>query len=197
VAAVGELLVQSHVPGHLLLLPALPVALSEAGHVRGLRARGDIDVALAWRDGTATAVMLRFLSPHPWITGNISERADQPGFFEVAAGDLPDNREGGRATMRVATPNALRLVASRRPNTTSWVDGGDGCARYVMGGGAPSGDVRNANSHWTHNSHVGLLRVLSFPCDVSLCSSTAKPTTCERQLASLVALHSSRAIENE
>lgn len=189
-AAVGELLVQSHVPGHLLLLPALPAALSEAGHARGLRARGDIEVALAWREAAASAAVLRFLSPHPWITGNVSERADQPGFFEAAGGDEFDS-SGGRASMRVAAPNALRLVVSRRTNATSWADGGDGCARY-MSDGALSGGARMANSHWTRNSHVGVLRIMSFPCDVSLCSAAMKPAACERQLATLLSVHGGR-----
>jgi alpha-L-fucosidase 2 len=40
VAAVTELIVQSHLPGYILLLPALPLELSEQGAVKGIRARG-------------------------------------------------------------------------------------------------------------------------------------------------------------
>ena len=49
VAAVAEALVQSHVPGHVVLLPALPGPMAAVGGaVRGLRARGDVDVSVAW-----------------------------------------------------------------------------------------------------------------------------------------------------
>jgi alpha-L-fucosidase 2 len=40
VAAVSELLVQSHISGYIFLLPALPLELSEQGMVKGIRARG-------------------------------------------------------------------------------------------------------------------------------------------------------------
>ena len=40
VSAVSEMLIQSHIPGYILLLPALPTAMIEFGSAKGLRARG-------------------------------------------------------------------------------------------------------------------------------------------------------------
>ena len=56
-AAVAEMLLQSHA-GEISFLPALPKAWA-TGSIRGLRARGAIEVDLSWQDGKALAVALR------------------------------------------------------------------------------------------------------------------------------------------
>ncbi len=56
-AAVAELLLQSH-SGEIALLPALPKAWA-SGSIRGLRARGALDVDLSWINGRATEARLR------------------------------------------------------------------------------------------------------------------------------------------
>ncbi|MCC6405645.1 MAG: glycoside hydrolase N-terminal domain-containing protein [Planctomycetes bacterium] len=60
-AAVAEMLVQSH-GAELAVLPALPKAWKD-GRVRGLRARGNLGVDLAWKDGKLTELVLH--SPTP------------------------------------------------------------------------------------------------------------------------------------
>lgn len=58
VGALLEVLVQSHRPGVLELLPALPTGL-DAGLVRGLIARPGIEVDLQWHRGRPTRITLR------------------------------------------------------------------------------------------------------------------------------------------
>jgi alpha-L-fucosidase 2 len=66
-SAIAEMLLQSH-SGVIALLPALPSAWPE-GHFRGLRARGGVDVDVAWKDGRATSAALR-----PGVAGEFKLR---------------------------------------------------------------------------------------------------------------------------
>lgn len=56
-AGMAEMLLQSHA-GEIGLLPALPKAWPE-GSIKGLRARGAVEVDITWKDGRATEVRLR------------------------------------------------------------------------------------------------------------------------------------------
>ena len=87
-AAIAEMLMQSHT-GVIDLLPALPAAWP-AGEVRGLRARGAVEVSLRWTGGKAAAATLR---------------PDHDGDFRLR---LP---AGGRVSHALAGSAALPLLA--------------------------------------------------------------------------------------
>jgi alpha-L-fucosidase 2 len=78
-AAVAEMLLQSHT-GVIELLPALPAAWSE-GEVKGLRARGAVQVDLRWANGKAVAATMR-----PDFAGEVSLRAPQGQRIESVVG---------------------------------------------------------------------------------------------------------------
>ena len=102
-AAIGEMLLQSH-DGTIRLLPALPHAWPE-GHVRGLRARGGVEVDIAWNGGIATSAMLR-----PAIDDEVRLRA--PKGQEVAEIGAAPFRPDGNGNVIV------KLTAGREYKVT-------------------------------------------------------------------------------
>ena len=46
VAAICEMLLQSHIPGYISLLPALPIGMSEQGSISNLKAKGNLFIFL-------------------------------------------------------------------------------------------------------------------------------------------------------
>lgn len=93
-AAVVEMCVQSHVPGYISLLPAIPPSwVSSGGYVRGLKARGRVQVSIGWQpdrnsasvsssssSGPAHLLLDRLLvvveKPHPWYAPSVVNSAD-------------------------------------------------------------------------------------------------------------------------
>jgi alpha-L-fucosidase 2 len=73
-AAVAEMLLQSHLD-EIHILPALPKAWA-TGSVKGLRARGGVEVDIDWTDGKAKKVVLR-----PRFSGKLQLRAPEGQSF--------------------------------------------------------------------------------------------------------------------
>jgi alpha-L-fucosidase 2 len=108
-AAIAEMLLQSHA-GEIHLLPALPPQWP-TGSVRGLRARGNIEIDIAWSAGKAISAELR-----PSKTGPVSLRAPRNQRIKaVLAGTSPFSlspRPDGSIEARLLAGRKYRLEFS-------------------------------------------------------------------------------------
>jgi len=90
-AGVCEMLLQSHA-GVIHLLPALPDAWS-TGSVRGIRARGGLEIDLAWKDGRATSAVLRAtVDGRHTLRAPKGQEIDGPATIELKAGETRNVR---------------------------------------------------------------------------------------------------------
>jgi alpha-L-fucosidase 2 len=104
-AAIAEMLLQSH-NGSVDLLPALPAAWPQ-GSVRGLRARGGVEVDLSWADGRASSCALRATR-----TTNITLRPPQGqriAAVRSGAKALPAKADADGSVALVLAPGTYRV----------------------------------------------------------------------------------------
>jgi len=84
-AGVCEMLLQSHA-GVIHFLPALPDAWSD-GSVRGIRARGGLEVDIEWQNGRATTATLKATADGKHVLrAPEGQQIDGPGTVELKAG---------------------------------------------------------------------------------------------------------------
>lgn len=108
-AAVVEMLLQSY-HGELHLLPALPAAWPE-GSVSGLRARGGVTVAMAWRGGGLVEATLQARIAGPCTVLHAPEHWR---VADVAGREVPVTRHGHRITFHLGPGEPRRLRTSPR-----------------------------------------------------------------------------------
>lgn len=104
-AAIAEMLLQSHAEA-VQFLPALP-SLWPDGEVKGLRARGNLEVDLRWQRGQAQSAVLRAGSG-----GRFTLRAPMGQKIERVTGenDLPLERAGDGSVRCILQPRAVYRV---------------------------------------------------------------------------------------
>ena len=108
-AAVPEMLLQSHA-GEIALLPALPKAWP-TGSVKGLRARGGMEVDMDWQDGRAVKAVLRATLDRRLA---LRPPVGQPIAAMTIAGAPAVTKEGGDGTVAVVLKAGQTCAVSFR-----------------------------------------------------------------------------------
>ena len=188
VSALCEMLVQSHVSGVLSLLPALPSSIAEAGRVSGLAARGGVTVSIIWDKKAVTTAVLHFEGPHPWYAprqgGGSGLVEETPGYFRWPSGW----ERSAESVIAVLSPNALRVLTSKQQ--TAAAPGGRKSKKtkkiskiYTETIGASCADGMGAmhptiEADPARNKLGMYLRVMSFPCTITLCNAATPSARC-------------------
>jgi len=192
VAAVLELLVQSHVPGQLHLLPALPREIAEKGYITGVAARGDMRVSLIWQKGLVAAAVIIVRSIHPWHShksntdGSISPVLQEgpSGYFS-----LSDRwKDSLEISFVMASPGPLRLLLSNklkninkkgkksRRNFKRMTATGNSCAQMI-------GEEKPTLAADPTRLHNGVrILVSSTPCQLLICGDEVDDKQCNSML---------------
>ena len=171
VAALNEMLLQSHVRGYVHLLPALPRALSRRGSIVSLRARGDVEVAIAWEHSRVLSTRLLFQSSHPWLRS------------------APDEAAARNANATEPIPRQVTLltpspIASRpHNNERSLVD----CVRVTESNPLTLTDYSQLPSDLYSGGAVFAtkLTIGRFPCIVLLCGTEISHDECSNMAMKL------------
>lgn len=113
-AAINELLLQSHLPRRLILLPALPPVWKSHGQIKGLRARGDVTVSIRWQGGDVQQALFSFTMPwHPWwiSDGGIEENCLHRGHYGSTIEEAKASSKSSLLSeISLLTPNEVSIL---------------------------------------------------------------------------------------
>jgi hypothetical protein len=175
-AALNEMLLQSHFPGYYYLLPALPDAFSARGHLYGLQARGGVRVSINWHHGAVVAAEVVFAAAHPWLV------AGGQGKEPAAEKKIAD-----RAMLGFTAPNLLHVVPKLTAVEISTAAGEEDelptC--IVLPDTRGSEDQINPHSYRLGEESHNMLLVESAAwqhCVLRLCGSKASDQDCQAAL---------------
>lgn len=165
------MLLHSHIPGQLTLLPALPTSMSNSGYIRGIHARGDIKVNIAWSKGVVIGVSLLLDTYNPWPFDALVQSTSFPGFLSVPGTNTSkgkgNNREGN--VIDINSSNELYAhIAYMAGNVMD--DSINKSALYTAYTAQASCFTSTIQSTKGNTSYIMSVTVLSFPCHVILCS---------------------------
>jgi hypothetical protein len=173
VAAVCEMLMQSHIAGYYLLLPALPKAFAESGKIRGLTARGDTDISISWKLGQVSVALLQFKSNHPWLRG--LKKTDKEGFFGA-------NKNDTDIHITISTPNKVQVVKSMTMNSCMTTS-----LKSFNSDAFHGNNNYNPSKHWIRNTYITDTVLLpNFPCSLIVCSLSISEHKCLNELKNLI-----------
>jgi hypothetical protein len=144
------MLIQSHIPGVLFLLPSLPLELSHSGLIRNWLTRGGARVSMRWRRGSILSARIRFHERHPWFS--IAPIETKRGYFHSSSSPS--------ASVVIMSPNELRVVDSLSLQS---------CMRVTTEKKTQPLPLPLLSDYLLR------LQILSYPCSVCLCSASAPP----------------------
>jgi len=186
-AATHEMLMQSHLPGTLALLPALPSDWAASGLVKGLGARGDVTISMLWAKGELSIANLIFGSPHPWLAFSTGLSEDSPGYFSWRKDAVKNTAKQNQLLSRITYP---KMSQDTKIYLASSIDAeGRRCAvqqgrftirlfydwivAHIFGYPAPDLSMPLDSLGITDPNSL-YLKILTnaWPCQVTLCSSS-------------------------
>lgn len=188
VAAMMELLIQSHKPNTLHLLPALPTVMKKnaVGKLWGVRVRGGVHVSFAWELGNVTGLELNLEKPHPWLYGLTEVFDTGSGFFTSrrTADEMQQqerrNEKGKphnqKSFLRLVTPNELVISSTASSESISTSTSSSASTSSCASASTTSKEKDSMMYSLTIVLH-------SFPCQILLCSVDSKqPQSCQEKL---------------
>ena len=186
-AAVVEMCVQSHVAGYISVLPALPPSwVASGGFVKGLKARGAVQVSVGWTHVASRPaellvdrLVLVVERPHAWFApstlGDAGEHAPIPAALHVG-GAVVSSRGINRGGLEESNPGYFRWSAGVLGQKSSEITliyplHSPESALVLQTTSAKCGTVVSSQHDTARSAMSVTVSVVSFPCHLQFCGS--------------------------